>query len=142
MRDAYHAPEALNMEPTVRNRIIVSSISEMRERRRVDGIWECDEPFSNDEVEIFRVFTLWKRGNWDQLGIPRPTAAVYPPIGVDARILPIDHHVIMAGGADANYFQPQLPPPPKDSKKKPKQSKKPTDDQPKKKPPSDPKDPK
>jgi hypothetical protein len=103
----------------------------MKALRRPDGVWELDEPYSNDEVDIFRVFMQWKIGTWSDLTRARPTVSYYLPIGTDPRIIPIDRSSINGGRSDAAFFQPQRPALPA---KKPKD---PT--QPKKKPPSDPK---
>ncbi len=83
----------------------------MQELRRADGIWDLDEPFHNDEVDTFRIFMLWKVGNWQSLTQVRPPAAYLPLYGPNTRIT-IDQTLINAGRRDANQFQPVLPVPP------------------------------
>jgi len=58
--------------------------------RRPDGIWELDGPYSNDKVDIFRVFMQWKIGTWAGFTQARPSVAFFPPIGTDHRIIPIE----------------------------------------------------
>ena len=119
MRAIYHAAGALDIEPSFRNRARYSSYIEMQNLRRADGIWDFDEPFHNDEVDVFRMFMLWKVGNWSGLTMQRPPAAFFPPIGSNPRIIPIELSSINAGGRDAIQFQPYRPPPPAKKTKDP-----------------------
>jgi len=78
----------------------------MQQLRRLDGVWDLDEPFNNNEVDLFRVFMLWKVAGWQDLTQERPTAAFRPSFGPNTRI--IDHTSINAAGRDARRFQPYL----------------------------------
>jgi hypothetical protein len=86
MRATYGTPGAITLEPSFQARRTYSSHVEMQALRRADGIWDLDEPFHNDEVDTFRIFMLWKVGNWQSLTQVRPPAAYLTLFGPNTRI--------------------------------------------------------
>ena len=120
------------MEPNFQNRKTYSNFKDMQPLRRSDGIWEFDESFRNDEVDVFRMFIIWKVGSyWRELTQQRPTPEFLPPASRNARSL-IDYTLINAGGRDAHQFQPNLPAPPATKPKdQPRAKKLPADSRPK-----------
>ena len=128
MRAAYGTPGARAVEPSFQNRRTYSNFIDMQRLRRSDGIWDFDEPFRNEEVDVFRMFLLWKVGSqWRALTQERPAPAYLPSTAMHNRMHG-DHISINAGGRDANQFQPSLPVAPATKTKNPPKVKKPPAD--------------